>query len=91
MFFLGYRKTHKLQQALQESLFFQQEKLTGETLLKEIRAGGVDYVGLSLAPSLSYASLIQAKDKLQTILHAYCPEFSCLDPELLFEQFSPAV
>lgn len=91
MFFLGYRKTHKLQQTLEESLSFQQEKLTGETLLKEIRVEGVDYVGLSLAPSLSYSALIQTKEKLQTILHSYCPEFSFLDPELLFEQFSPAV
>lgn len=89
MFFLGYRKTHKLHQALQKSLLFQHEQLMGKTPLKWIRMEGVDYIGISLSPSLSYAELLQKKTHLVEMLGLYCPEISPSDPELLFETLSP--
>ncbi len=91
MFFLGYRKTHKLHQALKASILFQQEQLTGETSLKSIRMHGADYIGLSLSPSLTHASLLKEKERLSTALYRYCPELSFPDPELLFETLSPSV
>lgn len=89
MFFLGYRKTHKLHQALERSLLFQHEQLMKKTPLKWIRMQGADYIGISLSPVLSYAELLQKKARLVEMFCLYCPELLSTDPELLFESLSP--